>query len=91
MIRKKKLVIKDWFKLVLWYVRLRRAARGQTPFILLDIEAQIQSKALTNALIKARKASLVGYVPYNGEEEAKDMQDESDDSDPDEIDMMLQY
>ena len=44
---------------------------------------------MTNALIKARKASLVGYVPYNGEEEAKDTQDESDDSDPDEIDMML--
>jgi hypothetical protein len=25
---KKKAVIKDWFKLVLWYVRLRRASGG---------------------------------------------------------------
>jgi hypothetical protein len=46
---------------------------------------------LTNALIKARKASVAGYVPYNGEEETKDEELESEDSDPDEIDMMLQY
>ena len=28
---KRKAVIRDWFRLVLWYIRLRKAARGQTP------------------------------------------------------------
>jgi hypothetical protein len=32
---KRKAVVKDWFKLVLWYVRLRRAAKGETPSSLL--------------------------------------------------------
>jgi len=36
--KKKKAVIRDWFKLVLWYVRLRRAAKGSTPYQLLEIE-----------------------------------------------------
>ena len=32
LMKKKKLVIRDWFKLALWYVRLRKTAKGQTPF-----------------------------------------------------------
>lgn len=26
---KKKAVIRDWFRLILWYVRLRRASKGE--------------------------------------------------------------
>jgi Vacuolar sorting-associated protein 13, N-terminal len=40
--KKKQALIRDWFKLVLWYVRLRRAAKGATPFKLLEIEEAIQ-------------------------------------------------
>jgi len=50
----------------------------------------IVKRFLTNALIKARKASLIGYVPYHGEEQKEDTSgcdsDESDD-----MDMLLQY
>jgi len=28
---KRKAVIKDWWKLILWYIRIRRAAKGNTP------------------------------------------------------------
>lgn len=34
---KKKVIVKDWFKLVLWYVRLRRASKGQYCSQLLDV------------------------------------------------------
>jgi hypothetical protein len=37
MILKKRAVIKDWFRLVLWYVRLRKASKGQICPELLDI------------------------------------------------------
>ncbi len=36
------LVIRDWFALALWYIRLRKAAKGTTPFKLLEIEERIQ-------------------------------------------------
>jgi len=39
--KKKSLVIRDWFRLVLWYVRLRKAARGEIPFILLEVESAV--------------------------------------------------
>lgn len=29
MAQKKRAVIKDWFRLALWYVRLRRASKGR--------------------------------------------------------------
>lgn len=41
-INKKKVVIKDWFRLILWYVRLRRAAKGKIPYELLEVEALVQ-------------------------------------------------
>jgi hypothetical protein len=43
-INKKKKLIKDWFQLVLWYVRLRRAAKGNTPYQLLEIELALQKR-----------------------------------------------
>jgi len=36
-VTKKKAVIKDWFKIVLWYVRLRRASKGKYCSQLLEI------------------------------------------------------
>ena len=38
---KRKAVIRDWFKLIIWYVRIRKAARGITPIKLLHIEERI--------------------------------------------------
>ena len=30
--RKRRLIIRDWFQMALWYIRLKKAARGVTPF-----------------------------------------------------------
>lgn len=38
---KRQAVIKDWFRLVLWYIRLRKAATGETPGSLLMVEERI--------------------------------------------------
>lgn len=43
----RKLVIRDWWCLVLWYVRLRKAVKGQTPFKLLEVERHIQRNVLS--------------------------------------------
>jgi hypothetical protein len=40
--QKRKAVIKDWFRLVLWFIRLRKAAKGQTPETLIMVEERIQ-------------------------------------------------
>jgi len=34
-------VIRDWFSMALWYVRLKKAAKGCTPYKLLEIEERI--------------------------------------------------
>jgi hypothetical protein len=39
--RRKVLIIRDWMQLVLWYVRLKRASKGATPFKLLEVEAAV--------------------------------------------------
>jgi hypothetical protein len=44
--RRKVLIIRDWMQLVLWYVRLKRASRGATPFKLLEVEAAVQGTNL---------------------------------------------
>ena len=67
--KKRSQLIRDWFKLVLWYVRLRKAARGQTPYKLLEIEEAIQSRSLQNALMKAKRASAENYQPYFGSDD----------------------
>ena len=38
---KRKAVIRDWFKLVLWYIRLRNCAKGSTPHSLLLVEEKV--------------------------------------------------
>ena len=38
---KRKAVIRDWFKLVLWYIRLKKTAHGSTPHSILQIEERI--------------------------------------------------
>lgn len=38
---KKKAVVRDWFKLVLWYVRLRRASKGQMCTPLFKIQQRV--------------------------------------------------
>ena len=39
---KRKVVVHDWWYLIIWYVRLRKAARGVTPKKLLYVEERIQ-------------------------------------------------
>jgi hypothetical protein len=36
--KRKAAVIRHWFQLILWFVRLRRASKGATPYELLEIE-----------------------------------------------------
>ena len=38
---KRKAVIRDWWRLVVWFIRLRKAARGVIPKPLLDVEERI--------------------------------------------------
>jgi len=62
-------VIRDWFELVLWYVRLRKASKGATPYKLLEVEEAIQAKSLQNAISKIKRASVEGYEPYYGSDD----------------------
>lgn len=41
-LKKRRLIIRDWWQMALWYVRLKKAAKGQTPFKLLDIQATMR-------------------------------------------------
>jgi hypothetical protein len=61
-------------------VRLKRASKGATPFKLLEVEAAVQGTNLTNAMLKARKATVNNYIPFYGDkeqikEEAKSVED----------------
>jgi hypothetical protein len=51
-IHKKRLVIRDWLMISLWYVRLKKCAQGSTPESLLEIEARVQKAKLSNVLMK---------------------------------------
>jgi hypothetical protein len=39
--RKRASLVRDYFHMVLWYVRLRKAAKGATPYKLLEIEEAV--------------------------------------------------
>jgi hypothetical protein len=41
--KKKSKLIGDWFRVALWFVRLRNAAKGRTPFSLLELEHNLQT------------------------------------------------
>lgn len=43
---KKRRLIQDWFRVVHWFVRLRRASRGRTPYSLLDLELKVQGRGI---------------------------------------------
>jgi hypothetical protein len=70
-------VIRDWFKLIIWYVRIRKAARGITPIKLLNIEERIQKQKLFNCVQKVKLGRLEDYEPYLGSEgeESSDVED----------------
>ena len=65
---KRRAVVKDWFKLIMWYVRLRRCARKITPIKLLEIEERIQKHKLKDCVKKIKKARLDTYEPNLGSE-----------------------
>lgn len=54
---------------MLWYVRLRKAAKGATPFKILEVEEAIQQKSLQNAVMKAKRADVEGFEHYLGTDE----------------------
>ena len=64
----RKAVVKGWWRLVLWYVRLRKAARGSTPTELLEVEKHIGAKTPNDPVEAALRADVRGYKPYYGEE-----------------------
>jgi len=69
---KRRAVIRDWFKLVLWYVRLRRASKGVFCTELMEVEKRagplsVIKNPVKNVLMK----NVKDYVPIftDGEEE----------------------
>lgn len=62
--KKRAAVIKDWWQLILWYIRLRKIAKGSIPYKLLEVEQQYQNHNLQNALMKAKRANLMAYEHY---------------------------
>ena len=50
-------------------MRLRRAAKGSTPFKLLELEEAMQARQLQNAVMKAKRASVQDYQPFYGSDE----------------------
>ena len=81
---KRQAVVKDWFRLVLWYVRLRQAAKGETPSSLLNVEERIQRQKFFNGVMRVKQAKLQDYIPYKGSDgEASSEVDERDPADPD--------
>ena len=68
---KKRRLIEDWFRVLHWFVRLRRAAKGRTPYSLLELELKMQ-KVPQDVRAAASKARIDGYqfgVDSDAEEE----------------------
>lgn len=61
-------MVRDWFRLILWYVRLRKAARGVTPIKLLKVEERIQRQKLQHCVQRVKQARLDNYVENRGSE-----------------------
>ena len=55
---KRKAVIRDWWRLVVWFIRLRKAAKGAIPKPLLDVEERIQRKLYLNGVMRVKQARL---------------------------------
>lgn len=55
---KRKAVVRDWFRLSLWFVRLRRAAKGKTPTSLIRVEERLQRKQFFNGIMRIRQARI---------------------------------
>ena len=64
--KKRKAVVRDWFRLVLWFIRLRKCAKGRTPVKLLEVEERIQRQKLFNGVVRAKQARLKDYVKNHG-------------------------
>jgi hypothetical protein len=75
---KRKAVVRDWFRMVLWFVRLRNAAKGKISYELFRVEQAIQKGAYSNGLAKIKQASIRNYVAYLGTdgEESSDLEEE---------------
>lgn len=80
--------MKDWFRLVLWYIRLRKAATGETPGSLLMVEERIQRQKFFNGVMRVKQAKLRDYVVFKGSdgetssevEDGDDLQNQNNDN-----------
>ncbi len=63
----KRLNIRDWLWLSVWYVRLKKISRGITPYSILRIEEAVRKEDFSNPVEKVRAARLEDYKPYHGE------------------------
>jgi len=59
---KKKAVVRDWFKLVLWYVRLRKASKGEIGSELFKVQQKVLGINPQEAYFLAKQARLNGFV-----------------------------
>ena len=57
-LRIKKLVMRDWLWLSVWYIRLKKISKGVTPYSVLQIEEAVKAKDFANPVAKVKKARL---------------------------------
>jgi len=68
---KRQAVIRDWFRMIIWYVRLRKASKQHTPIKLLKVELRLQKEKLKNGVRKVKQSVLDNYKPYLGSDGEK--------------------
>ena len=77
--QKRRAVVRDWWRTVLWFVRLRRAAKpgGYTPISLIEVEEFLQKQKLWHGKERAKQARLNEYVENFGSdgEESSEVED----------------
>jgi hypothetical protein len=74
----RKVVVRDWWRLILWYIRLRRAARRDyVPISLIDVELHLQRQRTFNGVQRVKTANLRDYTPNYGSdgEESSEVED----------------
>lgn len=78
---KRRAVIRDWFWLVIWFIRLRKSAQGTTPEKLIQVEERIQRNKFFNGVTRVKQSKLADYIPNKGSDgetssEVEEMKDD---------------
>lgn len=75
----RKAVVRDWWRLVLWFIRLRKAAsRDYVPISLIEVEERIQRQKFFHGVQRVKQAKLEENSPHYG----TDGEDSSDIENP---------